>query len=184
MRRVLLAFSLFTGLGLAGPVQAQTSLAGQSLTVLLPPGGPLPKDMTDAFEKKTGIKLDLQTLGWDDIRTKVVTSMVAGTAPADVTEVDWSWVGQFGQANWYTPLNDSIDAATVADIPTTKSFRFAGNLLAVPYNNDFRILIYNKKLFEGAGIPEPPKTIEELTADARLLKQKGIVTYPIALPLS
>src|ERR1700709_1818941 len=98
MRRVLLAFSLFTGLGLAGPVQAQTSLAGQSLPRLLPPWGTLPKDMTDAFEKKTGIKLDLQTLGWDDIRTKVVTSMVAGTAPADVTEGEWSWGGECGPA--------------------------------------------------------------------------------------
>jgi multiple sugar transport system substrate-binding protein len=189
MRRTLLTFTLLAGLaggltGLAGPLHAQTSLAGQKITVLLPPWGTLPKDMTDRFQKETGIKLDLQTLGWDDIRTKVVTSMVAGTAPADVTEVDWSWVGQFGQANWYTPLNDRIDAATVADIPTTKSFRFGGNLLAIPYNNDFRILIYNKKLFEAAGITEPPKTIEELTADARLLKQKGIVTYPIALPLS
>jgi multiple sugar transport system substrate-binding protein len=185
MRRALLAVTLLAGIaGLAAPSHAQTPEAGQTLTVLLPPWGTLPKDMTDAFQKQTGIKLDLQTLGWDDIHTKIVTSMVAGTAPADVTETDWSWVGQFGQAGWYTPLNDKIDAATVADIPTTKSFRFQGQLLAIPYNNDFRILIYNKQMFDKAGITAAPKTIDELTADARLLKSKGIVTYPIALPFS
>ena len=159
-------------------------LAGQTLTVILPPWVTLPKEMSDRFTAKTGIILDSQTLGWDDIRTKVVTSMVANTAPASATEVDWSWVGQFGAAGWYQPLDAAIDPAVLADMPATKIFTYDGKLIAIPYNNDFRLLIYNKGHLDKAGIKAAPKTPDELLADAKAIKAAKIVDYPIGLPLS
>ena len=170
---------------LAEPVFAQAKpYAGQSITVLLPPWGTLPKDMTDRFTAETGIALDMQTLGWDDIRTKIVTSELAGTAPADVTEVDWSWVGQFGGAGWYEPLDGVVSADLRKDAPTDKIFTYDGKLIAMPYNNDYRILIVNAAEAKKAGIEAAPKTLDELMADAKTLKAKGVVTYPIGLPLS
>ncbi|MCB8836354.1 sugar ABC transporter substrate-binding protein [Aurantimonas sp. VKM B-3413] len=157
--------------------------SGDTLTVLLPPWGTIPKQMTDRFAKETGITLNIQTMGWDDIRTKVVTSMVAQTAPAQATEVDWSWVGQFGAAGWYKPL-DEISADTVSDIPTAEIFKYDGKLLALPYNNDFRILIFNKAHLEKAGIKAAPKSPEELLDQAKAIKSAGVADYPIGLPLS
>src|SRR5689334_25335257 len=72
--------------------------AGQSVSVLLP--APQDASMAADFEKATGIKLDLQTASWDDVSVKVSTALLAGTAPADVTEFDWSWTGQFSAAGW------------------------------------------------------------------------------------
>ena len=144
---------------LAGPASAQTKpYAGQSITVLLPPWGTLPKDMTDRFTGETGIAIDMQTLGWDDIRTKIVTSTLAGSAPADVTEVDWSWVGQFGAAGWYEPLDGVVSAALRQDAPTEKIFTFDGKLIAMPYNNDYRVLILNEAQTKKAGIDKAPTT--------------------------
>lgn len=163
---------------------AGSVFAAETLTVLLPPWGTLPKEMTDRFAKDAGVTLDAQTLGWDDIRTKIITSMVAGTAPADATEVDWSWVGQFGSAGWYEPLDEKIDKAVIQDIPTASIFRYDGKLLAVPYSNDFRILIYNKAHLDKAGIKAAPKTPDELLAAAKAVKSAGIADYPIGLPLS
>ncbi len=182
LRRAALALSLM--LPAIHATRAASPLAGQTLSVLLPPWGTLPKSMTDQFQNETGVHLQLQTLGWDEIRAKIITSMVAGNPPADVTETDWSWVGQFGAAGWYTDLHGKIDDATIKDIPTTRSFLYGGKLLAMPYNNDFRILIYNSKQFGEAGIAAAPKTPDELTEDARRLKVKGIVAFPIALPFS
>ncbi len=182
---LIVAGAVSAGPILAGPVLAQTKpYAGQSITVLLPPWGTLPKDMTDRFSAETGIALDMQTLGWDEIRTKIVTSELAGTAPADVTEVDWSWVGQFGAAGWYEPLDGVVSAALRKDAPTEKIFTYDGKLIAMPYNNDYRILIVNAAEAKKGGIDAPPRTLDELTADARALKAKGVVTYPIGLPLS
>ena len=168
------------------PALAQTAkpLAGQTLTVLLPPWVTLPKEMTDRFTEKTGITLNSQTLGWDEIRTKIVTSMVANTAPASATEIDWSWVGQFGAAGWYQPLDGILDPAVLADLPTSKIFTYDGKLIAIPYNNDFRVLIYNKSHLDKAGITSAPKTPDELLAAAKAIKAAKIAEYPIGLPLS
>jgi multiple sugar transport system substrate-binding protein len=167
-----------------GGAQAAQPYAGTTINVLLPPWGTLPKNMLDRFTKSTGIKVELQTLGWDEIRSKIVTSMVAGTPPADVTEVDWSWVGQFGAAQWYTPLNTLIDPKLVADIAPSKIFMYDKKLIGLPYANDFRVIIYNKGMVARAGLKTLPTTPQALFAAAQTLKQKGIVKYPIGLPLS
>ena len=158
--------------------------AADQLSVLLPPWGTLPKELTDEFAAKQGVELDTQTLGWDEIRTKIVTSMVANTAPASATEVDWSWVGQFGAAGWYQPLNDGIAEDVLADVPTASIFSYDGNVLGVTYNNDFRVMIYNKNHLAEAGVEAVPTTPDELLAAARAVKEKGVAEHPIGLPLS
>jgi multiple sugar transport system substrate-binding protein len=184
MRAISLWTAALAALALAGPASAEDAkpLAGQSITVLMPsPQGP---NIASDFEKETGIHVDLQTLSWDDIRPKLVTALIAGTAPADVTEFDWSWTGQFSAADWYVPLNDVIDADTVADIKGTSIFTINGNVLGVPYTNDFRVMLVNKKHVADAGITKMPATLDELVAAAKQIKEKGITKYPIGLPLS
>lgn len=183
MRNLLLS-TVFAALAVTAPALADNSkpLAGKSITVLLP--SPQGANIAAEFEKDTGIHVDLQTLNWDDIRPKLVTALIAGTPPADVTEFDWSWTGQFSAADWYLPLNDVIDADTVADIGPSKIFTINGKLLGVPYTNDFRVMLVNKKQFADAGITTMPKTLDELVADAKQIKAKGIVKYPLGLPLS
>ncbi len=184
MRRIIFSLLASGAVAIAIPSFAQDSkpLAGQSITVLMPsPQGP---NIAADFEAETGIHVDLQTLSWDDIRPKLVTALVAGTAPADVTEFDWSWTGQFAAADWYLPLNDAIDAETIEDIGVSKIFTVDGKLLGIPYTNDFRVMLINKKHFADAGIAETPKTLDALVAAAKELKEKGISKYPVGLPLS
>jgi len=184
MNRLLRTSVALAALAIALPALADDAkpLAGQSITVLLP-SGQSPNLAAD-FEKATGIKVDLQTLAWDDIRPKLVTGLIAGTPPADVTEFDWSWTGQFGAAGWYEDLTPLVDAEMVKDIPTASIFTVDGKLLGIPYTNDFRILIANKDHLAKAGITKMPATIDELVADAKLIKEKGIVDYPLGVPLS
>lgn len=156
--------------------------AGQTISVLLPS----PQDATMAadFEKATGIKVDLQTANWDDVSIKISTALLAGTAPADVTEFDWSWTGQFSAAGWYIPLNDAIDKETLEDIKGSTLFNINGDVLAIPYTNDFRVMMVNTKHFADAGVAAMPKTLDELVVAAKAIKAKGIVQYPVGLPLS
>src|SRR6478736_6444647 len=184
MHKFILPLLASAALAIVTPAHADDAkpLAGQSITVLLPsPQGP---NIAADFEKETGIHVDLQTLSWDDIRPKLVTALLAGTAPADVTEFDWSWTGQFNAADWYLPLNNVIDADTVADIAVAKIFTVDGKLLGIPYTNDFRVMLVNKKHFADAGITKMPTTLDELFEDAKQIKAKGIVQYPVGLPLS
>lgn len=180
-RRSLLAGA--TALGLAAALAPMAALAEGSVTVLLPPWGSLPKEMSDKFTADTGIAMDMQTLGWDEIRTKVVTTMMAGSAPGDANEFDWSWVGQFGSAGWYEDLTGKIPADVLADIPTAAIFTYDGKVLGVPYNNDFRVMIYNKAHLDKASVGVPT-TMDELLAAAQAVKASGAAEYPIGLPLS
>lgn len=184
LRRHLIASIAMLPLSFAAPAFVPMASAASAIEVLLPPWGTLPKAMTERLTAETGLTLETQTLGWDQILTKIATSMIAGSPPADATEVDWSWVGQFGAANWYQPLEGKLDAATIADIPSAKLFVYNGQLLAVPYANDFRVLIYNREHLKRAGIAVPPTTPEQLLTDAKAIKAKNISQYPIALPLS
>jgi len=184
MRAFILSTVALAALVLAAPALADDAkpLAGKSITVLMP--SPQAATIAAEFEKATGVHVDLQTLSWDDIRPKLVTALIAGSAPADVTEFDWSWTGQFSAADWYVDLSSAIDADTKSDIKGTSIFTIDGKLLGVPYTNDFRVMLVNKKHFADAGITDMPKTLDELVADAKKIKEKGITQYPIGLPLS
>ncbi len=179
---LLLSALLLPGAGMVALADDAKPFAGQSITVMLP--SPQDANMAADFEKATGIKLDLQTASWDDVSVKVSTALLAGTAPADVTEFDWSWTGQFAAAGWYIPLNDAISQETLDDIKGSVIFNVNGDVLAIPYTNDFRVMLVNKKHFADAGVAAMPKTLDELVAAAKAIKAKGIAQYPVGLPLS
>lgn len=184
MRKYILLLAASTAMTVAGSAHSQDKkpLAGQTITVLMP--SPQAPNIAADFEAETGIHVNMETLAWDDIRPKLVTALIAGTTPADVTEIDWSWTGQFSAADWYMPLNEAIDAETVKDVGDSSIFTVNGKLLGVAYSNDFRVMLVNKKHFEDAGVAEMPKTLDELVTAAKKIKEKGIVNYPIGLPLS
>ena len=53
-----------------------------------------------------------------------------------------------------------------------------------PYANDYRLSYYNTKQYEDAEIKEEPQTWDEVYANCKTLKEKGVCDYPFALPLN
>jgi multiple sugar transport system substrate-binding protein len=56
---------------------------------------------------------------------------------------------------------------------------YDGKRWGMPWILDTKYLFYNKAMLEKAGIKAPPKTWAELVAQAKIIKQKGIVKFPI-----
>jgi len=158
--------------------------AGETITVLGPPWTAMPKSQLAKFTAATGIKVDLTTIAWDSIHPKIVSSEAAGVAPADITNIDWSWVGQFAKTDWYIPLNKWEPKSLIAGSPVSPIFNVDGKQLGIPYYIDFRGMLVNMTDLHKAGIATPPTTWAQLESDAELLKAKGIVQYPIGVPLS
>ena len=158
--------------------------AGQTINVLLPPWGAMPKPQLAKFTAATGIKVNLETMAWDSIHDKVVSAEAAGIAPADVTEVDWSWVGQFAAAGWYTPLSSWLPASVLNGSPVSSAFQVNGQQIAMPYNIDFRGTIINMTLMKKAGVTTVPTSWSQLLADAQQLKSHGVLAHPVGVPLS
>ena len=162
--------------------QGNEEQGGGSITFMAPDWVIPTDDQLKAFTDETGIEVVVNEVGWDDIRDKLVTAAAGGQAVADVVEVDWSWVGEFYAADWLEPLEVSDEVKK--DMPTLETFTKEGNVLAIPYANDYRLSYYNTKQYEDAGISAEPQTWDEVYQNCKTLKEKGVCDYPFALPLN
>jgi sn-glycerol 3-phosphate transport system substrate-binding protein len=92
------------------------------------------------------------------------TMMAAKKAVFPVTEV-------FKQAG--VPLDQKAFVPTIASYYSDAK---TGELVAMPFNSSTPVLYYNKDAFKKAGLNpnEPPKTWDEVRADAKKLKESGM----------
>ncbi|MET7379538.1 extracellular solute-binding protein [Streptomyces sp. NPDC005526] len=126
------------------------------------------------------VKVEVSVYSWNDVDRKVKEMVAAGHAP------DLAQIGAYAD---YAADNLLYKADDVLSIPVQADLlgrlADAGELRHVQYGIPFaastRVLFYNKTLFARAGLT-PPRTWDELAADARALKAEG-VKYPYALPL-
>ncbi|PGS56002.1 ABC transporter substrate-binding protein [Bacillus sp. AFS041924] len=82
---------------------------------------------------------------------------------------------------WKDKLEDLSDQAWVKDLypETEKPMTVDGKLLGMPMNTEGYGFIYNKDLFDKAGITELPKTLTELEEAAKKLKAAGITPFSV-----
>src|SRR3712207_8725949 len=102
---------------------------------------------------------------------------VTGVQTCALPILDWSWVGEFKKAGWLEPVEMSKE--DLDDMKTTSTFSVEEKVYAVPYSNDYRIAYYNKAMYDKAGISEAPKTWDQVIENAKVLKEKNIVKYPV-----
>ena len=158
------------------------SIRGQTITVLVPYA--MPQSLLAKFTAETGVKVNYVRTGWDATHNKLLVANQAKSYIADVAEFDWSFTGQFAGAQWVEPLDGLVDAKTLADLKSTDAaFISGGKTYAACYSNDFRVSMYNTKMFAKAGITEFPQTFDELAADVQKLKAAG-VQYPLSIPMA
>ncbi|MEU9834035.1 extracellular solute-binding protein [Streptosporangium sp. NPDC048047] len=153
-------------------------------------GGPSAPDSGDKFWKgvvdefqaaNPKIKVDVQVINWNDIDKQVATMVQNGQVPDILQTGDYSG---FVKDGLLYKTDEILSSQTQSDLLA----KFAdygkvdGTAYGIPFVSSARALFYNKALFTKAGISEPPKTWDELKADAEKLKKAG-VSQPFGLPL-
>lgn len=168
----------------SGESGEKSSSSGESkeITFMAPDWANPGDELLAEFTEETGISIIFNEVSWDDIRDKVSIAASGGEAAADVIEVDWSWVGEMNSAGWLEPIEMTDEDKE--DMPTLETFTIDGEILAVPYANDYRIAYYNKEHFEQAGITEVPETWDEVYDALKKIKEAGIVEYPYTMPMN
>lgn len=157
--------------------------AGTSVHVMMPPWAKLPDSVLTGFTEQTGIKVEWETLDYDQLHDKIVAMQAANTAPADVLEMDSGWVGQFGAAGWDTDLRGYLSPATIGDAVGTKAFSYQGQQVGVAYSLDFRGSAFNMTLLRKAGVTKVPESYADVIAAAKAVKSAGLAKYPVGFPL-
>ena len=137
----------------------------------------------DGFQKANpDIKVALEVQSWDDINNVVKTKVQAGQAP-DILNIDA--YSTFVKDQLLYPANEVASPATIADFQDSfvKNASLGGAQQAFPLIASTRTLFYNKDLFAKAGIAAPPKTWDELIADAQKITALGGGVYGYGMPL-
>jgi multiple sugar transport system substrate-binding protein len=137
--------------------------------------------MTSEFEKANpNIKVNLTYVAYEELEPKILTSAKSGGY--DVILGDCIWPAQFAQAGMVLDLTSKVNKLDVKDIykGALDSVTYKEKYYGLPWLNDVKYLYYNKKMLSDAGFTNPPKTWDELMTQAKAIKAKNIVQYPIA----
>ncbi len=157
---------------------------GSSITVVYHYPAP-PKSVLDQFTAQTGVKVNWVEVGWDNLQTKIAAAATSNTYFADLTDVDWSKVGQYYKTKWFMPLNQYFDVAALkSDMPQINTFASNNQQLAMPFDSSFTVTTLNTKISKAAGVATTPTTLTDYTNALNQIKTKGAVPNPLDIPFA
>lgn len=135
------------------------------------------KKVIAEFEKQYDCTVELTDLSWNDGKTKLFAAFNSNTAP-DVIELGSDWVAQFSSAGVLENLSDdTINFDRFADFAKAPAL-YQGDIYALPWVVDTRVMFYNKGLLRKAGLPiTPPATMDELLRAAEQINRLGDGVY-------
>lgn len=140
------------------------------------------RSMTDAFQKANpGATVNLEFVPYEALYDKIVASKAAGGSGYDVVLYDVIWPAAFAQNSVLVDVTDrlkDLDKSKVFD-GAWATVQYGGKYYGMPWILDTKYLFYNTDMLSKAGIAAPPKTWDELAKDAKIIKDKNIVQYPI-----
>jgi multiple sugar transport system substrate-binding protein len=131
------------------------------------------------FEKQTGLKVQLTQLGEDQLSDQYNVKLNAGTNEIDVMMYRPLQEGRLFAKNGYladltdkTKSNSEWDWSDFQKGPVDATTD-EGKVVGVPIITEQEVLYYRKDLLKKAGIANPPKTLDELKADAQKIKDQN-----------
>ncbi|MFE7765070.1 extracellular solute-binding protein [Streptomyces sp. NPDC057438] len=125
------------------------------------------------------IKVKYVNVPFDQAQNKFDTAAGATGAP-DILRSEVGWTPAFAKKGFFLPL-DGTEALKDQDKfqpSLIKQAQYDGKTYGVPFVTDTLALVYNKQLFEKAGLTEAPKTWDDLKKAAATVKSKtGVDGY-------
>lgn len=136
----------------------------------------------DTFEAANpDIKINWVDVPYDAFQQKLIASIASGNPP-DLVNMNTPWAIDFAAQDALSPIDEFVTEvdkygylanyweATVID----------GKSYAIPWYLSPQIMLYNKQIFEEAGLDPnvPPKTWDEIIEYSRIIKEKtGLYGY-------
>ncbi len=141
-------------------------------------------DGLSAAAKNAGIDLKFSAYATDQFQAFIQQGLMSGDAPAAFTWWNGTKLAEIVDSGQIAPLDDLWKkkiAAGEYDASAAEPFKVNGHIYGMPTGINRWIVLYNKKLFDKAGIAAPPKTWDELMADCEKLKATGITPFNASL---
>ena len=140
--------------------------------------------LLETFTGDTGITVNLEVIGWNDLQTRIQTAVTSGDAP-DAVNIGNTWAVSLQATGAFLELDDeAMTAVGGADKFVATALETCGAAETVPtslplYGLAYG-LYYNRKMFSDAGL-EPPRTWEEMVEAAKRLTSAANGVYGLSL---
>lgn len=199
----VLAVAVSVGLSFTGVTACGSDGGGESLTItanaINSAGGKnaaeaewiedwvIPKFVAQQQAKGVTVRVRFQATGVpdEDYKSRIAKDLKTGTG-ADVVSLDGIWVGEFAEGKQIAPLDELVGAEQVQawdgwrQMPESvqRLLSYNGTRYGIPQETDGRVLFFNRKLFEQAGLPadwQPVSWADVLAAARKLKAVPGVI---------
>ncbi|CTQ44133.1 extracellular solute-binding protein [Roseibium aggregatum] len=140
------------------------------------------KSMTAKFEEANpGVTVALEFVPYEALHDKIIAAAGAGDDGYDVVLFDVIWPAEFATRGFLQDVTDRIPADYTDKVfdGAWTTVEYDGKRYGMPWILDTKYLFYNADMLAEAGISAPPKTWAELAEQAKQIKDKGIVEFPL-----
>ncbi|HWJ67618.1 MAG TPA: extracellular solute-binding protein [Nocardioides sp.] len=137
--------------------------------------GPAFKELIKRFNAEyPNVTINYQSVPFGEAQNKFKTAAEAGEGAPDILRAEVAWVPEFAAAGHLYALDGTplLEDTEFLETPLSSNV-YEDKTYGVPQVTDTLGLMYNKELFEKAGIEEPPTTWDEVEEAATALKQEA-----------
>jgi len=137
--------------------------------------------MTEDFTKANpDVKVNLEFVPYEGLHDKTVLAQGSGGG-YDVVLFDVIWPAEYAENNVLVDVTSRVTEEMKAGVlpGAWSTVDYNGKHYGMPWILDTKYLFYNKDILAKAGIAAPPKTWDELTKQAQIIKDKGLLETPI-----
>lgn len=127
------------------------------------------------------VEVLIDYVSYDALHDKITTAMASSPPAYDVFLVDDIWYAEFADAGYIWDVSDKITPAMKDNIfdAAWDITVVGGKTYGMPWLLDQKYFYYNEDILNQAGITKPPATWEEMVDQAKVIKEQGLVEYPI-----
>lgn len=160
---ILLAAIMILGIGTTAVAESAKPYEGVTIKWQRYPAGDLEaqtawnQSIVDAFYEKTGCKVEVDVVSWEDANTKVLSAVAANEGP-DVVQIIETAAGQIFSSGAFLPLDDHMDKFGGRDayLPAGLEYgTYDGSLYALPWGGDTRLYYTRQSVLDAAGVEIP-----------------------------
>jgi len=137
--------------------------------------------VTEFNEANPNITVEIEYVSYDALHDKITTAMASSPPAYDVFLTDDIWYAEFAEKGYVADVTSKITQDMKDNVfdAAWEITTVGDKVYGMPWLLDQKYFFYNEKILNDAGFTEPPKTWEELVDMAKVIKEKGIVEFPI-----
>jgi len=171
-------------LALLVPAGSTVGQDGTTISFLTPPWGVPPNpDLLAAFEAESGINVEvIEKSPIESLYQDVQVAAAAGQPAADVIFLTEDAPSNIIATGNVEPIDDLIESngTDLSQFEKVDFWQLDGAQIGIPVYSQLVMMDYNTAKLAEAGFDAPPTTWDELTEQAKAIKEQGVEDYPIS----